>query len=535
MTPRRVLVVGNGMAGARLAEDLRHRDPRGAEVHVTVVGEEAHPAYNRILLSNVVAGSVTPRETRLKPDGWWDTRGVEVRAGQRVVSVDLADRRAQVCRVGPDGSPLTETTQVLEWDELVLATGSTSFIPPVAGLVPDPAAPTRLAEGAIAFRTVDDCTRIVAAAESAAHAVVLGGGLLGIEAARGLLLRGLDVTVVHPAAHPMDRQLDSDGGAVFARVLRQTGGAVVLGRRVTAFRSGSTGLARSVVLDDGTELPCDLLVVTTGIAPRVDLARAMGAQVGRGVVVDDQLRTSLEGVWAVGECVEHRGVVHGLVQPGWEQASVLADVLTRTDPKARYEGTRTSTRLKAHDIDLASMGDITSGPHDVGHEVVSIVDPSRGRYAKLVLCDDRIVGAIMLGGGDAVGAVTQLFDSAAVVPTDRVALLLGRTAAGPTRHDNASLARMPGSAVICRCNSVTKQTLVRAWTSGATTAERMAESTRATTGCGGCRSAVEGICGWLRAVDDSRSGDVPEASSDGRPDAAPLTAAPAAALTEGAA
>ena len=360
MTPRRVLVVGNGMAGARLAEDLRHRDPRGAEVHVTVIGEEAHPAYNRILLSNVVAGSVTPRETRLKPDGWWDASGVEVQAGQRVVSVDLADRRARVCRVGPDGSPLTQTTQVLEWDELVLATGSTSFIPPVPGLVPDPQAPTRLAEGAIAFRTVDDCTRIVAAAKSAAHAVVLGGGLLGIEAARGLLLRGLDVTVVHPAAHPMDRQLDGDGGAVFARVLRQTGGAVVLGRRVTAFRCGSTGSARAVVLDDGTELPCDLLVVTTGIAPRVDLARAMGAHVGRGVVVDDQLRTSLEHVWAVGECVEHRGVVHGLVQPGWEQASVLADVLIGTDPQARYEGTRTSTRLKAHDIDLPAWA--TSPP-----------------------------------------------------------------------------------------------------------------------------------------------------------------------------
>lgn len=563
--PTRVLIVGNGMAGARLAEELRHRDPSGERLTVTVVGEENHAAYNRILLSNVVAGSVTPRETRLRPDAWWTTRAIDVRAGCRVESVDLANRTATVCRPTPSpsvpSSPLPPNAafgaesggipqrshpnaafgggdlgsggsgtggaigeaEVLEWDELVLATGSTPFLPPLEGDASD----------VVTLRSLDDCERIVGLAESARTAVVLGGGLLGLEAARGLLARGLDVTVVHPMDFPMERQLDADGGAVLTRLLAGMGVAVLLGRMAAARHPATADGPAHLVLDDGRTVPADLVVVAAGVRPSTDLAASLGADVARGVVVDDRLATSVPHVHAIGDCAEHRGVVQGLVQPAWDQARVLADVLSGADPTATYASTPVVTRLKAHDIDLASMGDTAVTVHDPDHEVLSFAEPGRGRYGKLVVRDDRIVGAVLLGGGDAAGALTQLFDTGAFVPRDRLSLLLGRAltsdAASPTR---VNLAEMPGATVLCRCNSVTKSAVVAAWRSGAQTVPQVAEATRATTGCGGCTSTLQGICDWLRSAEPDRR---PAATPAMTPATTPAPASQPAALSEGAA
>ena len=564
MTPTRVLIVGNGMAGARLAEELHHRDS-GQRVAVTVVGEEPHPAYNRILLSNVLAGSIAPRETRLRPDTWWASRGIDVRTGVRVDSVDLGARTATlstvrtapspfppnaVFGVGRTGIPLTSTPnaafgakgsasygtrgkgsegaadrevgsegagdrEVIEWDELVLATGSVPFVPELAGDASD----------VVALRTLDDCRRIRTSAEFARTAAVLGGGLLGLEAARGLLTMGLEVTIIHPMDFPMERQLDADGGAVLSRVVRELGVRLVLGR-VAASRTAATAERPAhLVLDDGAVIPADIVVVSAGVRPRTDVASALGAEIGRGIVVDDQLATSLPHVHAIGDCVEHRGLVQGLVQPAWDQARVLADVLTGSDPSATYACTPPVTRLKAHDIDLASMGDVSVPVHDPAHEVLSVAEPSRGRYGKLVVRDDRIVGAVLLGGGEAAGALTQLFDTGAVVPRDRLSLLLGRALTpDASSGGQVNLAEMPGSAVLCRCNSVTKSGIVTAWRAGAHTVPQVAEATRATTGCGGCASAVQGLCDWLRAADP-----------DPRPTTRTSAVAEPAALTEGAA
>ena len=351
---RRVLVVGNGMAGARFAEELRHRDPAGERFAVTVVGEEPHAAYNRVLLSNVLAGAIGARDTRLKPEGWWAARGIRVVTGARVSAVDLDARTATLHpappaqpfpandsfvgeRVGtPARSPSNESfaggfSAQEGWDELVLATGSTSFLPPIAGLDAAGLAAGETA-GVLSFRTVDDSRRIIEAAESASRAVVLGGGLLGLEAARGLLGRGVDVTIVHPQGFPMDRQLDVDGGAVLARVVRGIGARLVLGHRVTAYRPALPAGRAVVVLDDGTELAADLVVIAAGVRPRTDLARDVGLDVNRAIVVDDRLPRPRPHVHAIGECAEHRGEVPGLVQPGWDQARVLADVLTGADP-----------------------------------------------------------------------------------------------------------------------------------------------------------------------------------------------------------
>ena len=552
--PRRVLVIGNGMAGARLAEELRHRDPEARRFAVTVVGEEPHPAYNRVLLSSVVAGAIAPRETRLRPDGWWASRHIDVLTGTRVTAVDVHRRTAALATAratqspgaalgegDPEGHAGMPGGRVLEWDELVFATGSTPFVPPIAGL--DATEPEAFgSEGVVAFRTVDDCRRILEVAESARTAVVLGGGLLGLEAARGLLAKGMAVTVVHPADFPMERQLDADGGAVLARVVRELGAGLVLGRFVSERRRPTDG-SPTVVLDDGTVLPADLVVVSAGVRPRVDLARAAGVEVDRAVVVDDRLGTSVPHVHAIGECAQHRGEVPGLVQPGWDQARVLADVLDG-DGHATYEGTSVLTRLKAHDIDLASMGSVAVDVHDPDHEVLAFTDPSRGRYAKLVLRSDRVVGAILLGVGDAAGPLTQLYDTGSVVPRDRLALLLGRAVTRGGAPETANLAEMPGSAVICRCNTVTKSAIVSAFRAGAETVATVAEATRATTGCGSCTSAVEGLCSWLRSSDPDRprtpDDAVPQASPLAKPHATPLSppaalARPASALTEGAA
>ncbi len=480
----RVVIVGNGMAGARLAEELRRRERDPARLGIVVFGAEPRAAYNRILLSNVLAGSITARDTRLRPDDWWARNDVDVRLGVRVTGIDTASRTVH----GDDGT-------TLGYDELVLATGSVPFVPRIEGMAADDT-------HVVAFRTVEDCERIAEAAGRGSRAVVLGGGLLGLEAARGLLLRGADVTVVHPKAVPMERQLDDGGGRVLTRVLTGLGVQVLLGRRAVALRRDHTG--RTLVLGDGTELPADLVVLTAGIRPATELAAAAGATVEHGIVVDDALHTDVPHVWAIGECAQHRGEVYGLVQPGWEQAEVVADRITGADAAAEYHGTPPVTRLKAHDIDLASMGDVGADLHDGEHEVLTVADPARGRYAKLVVADERIVGAVLLGSPDVVGIVTQMFDAKLPVPQDRMALLTGRPG---TSVESVSPAGMPGSAVICRCNSVTKSSLTGAWRAGARSVAALATATRATTGCGGCGSAVEGICEWLRTTDPQNEHD----------------------------
>ncbi len=453
-----IVIVGNGMAGHRLAQGLRRRDPG---LGVTVLGAEPRPAYNRVLLSAVLAGT-TPAEAVELPDP-----GVDVRLGTRVVAIDTGRRSIT----------LADDTAV-PYDELILATGSRAVIPPVAGLARASGKP---ADGVATFRTVDDCDRIAELARDGPVAV-LGGGLLGVEAARGLAGRGVEVTLVHLAGHLMERQLDAGAGAVLASVLEGIGVRVRLGVGAVAWTPGH------LTLGDGDVLDVAGVVVTAGVAPRTRLARAAGVAVARGVLVNDQLATSASGVHAIGECAEHRGLVHGLVGPCWEQADVLADVLTGT--ASRYQGSPMITRLKALGVDLAAMGSLDTE----GAEVVSVADVARGRYGALTVRDGRIAGAVLLGLPEATGPVIQLHDTGALAPADRFALLLGRAAPGGATD---SPAQLPARAAVCRCNGVTKGDLVAAWRGGARDVVALAGVTRATTGCGSCAPAVEGICTWL--------------------------------------
>lgn len=477
MTARRIVVVGYGMAGARLAEEIRARDPDGERVALTVIGAERHPAYNRVLLSSVLAGALTADSVRLQDIDWAERYHVDLRLDATVARIDRSRRRVVLA----DGSEIV-------YDALVLATGSRSWLPPTAGLLDAEGQP---APGVVAFRSLDDCDQIIAAARAGAPVTVLGGGLLGLEAARGLAGRGNLVTVVHPVGHLMERQLDPAGGRVLARILGELGIEFRLGVLATRYLPGE-----GVELDDGSHLPADLLVVAAGVRAETGLAVDAGLAVDRGVLVDDALRTNDFRIHALGDCAQHTGTVSGLVQPAWEQAAVLADLLTGADPSARYRGTRVVTRLKAKGVDLATIGDTQSDVDSVDAEVVRFEDPARGRYAKLVLHGDQVTGAILLGSPEAAATITQLYDRRSPVPHDRIGLLLGHAA---VVTGEANPGDLPGGAVICRCNTVSKEQLVTAWRAGASTVPALADATKATTGCGGCREAVCGIVDWLGA------------------------------------
>lgn len=324
----RTVVIGHGMAGARFSSELHSRSEAAK---ITVLGAEHHRPYNRILLSNLLAGKVSESDVELVDVAG---HGLDVRAGVAAVSIDRAARTV----VTADGD-------VVEYDHLVLATGSRAFVPPLPGLAEG--------ERVAVFRTLEDCRRIVAVARRARSAIVLGGGLLGLEAARGLATRGLSVTVVHAVGHLMERQLDPAASQVLVGALADLGVGVRLGVPAASVQSGPDAV--TVALADGAGLTADLLVVACGVVPETTLARAAGLDVERGIVVDGRLGTSDPHISAIGDCAQHDGVVTGLVAPAWEQARVLARVLAGEED--RYRPLRPITRLKAAGIDLAAMGD----------------------------------------------------------------------------------------------------------------------------------------------------------------------------------
>ncbi|GAA3193484.1 FAD-dependent oxidoreductase [Actinocorallia longicatena] len=484
-----VVVVGNGMAGSRFVTELRTRDPK---IPITVFGAERQQAYNRVLLSNVLAGVTRPDHIGLVDPSWYAAHDVEAHFGVEVVRID---REAGLVHAS-DGS-------ATPYDTLVLATGSTAFVPPIPVEGSDLTAARRLPEGALVFRTLDDCREIAAAADDARRAVVVGGGLLGIEAARGLVGRGLDVTVLHLAGHLMERQLDPSASKVLVRTLDRLNIRTRLQANVAGLTTGPGGRVSGVELalpGGGSErVEADLVILSCGVRPETGLARDAGLSVGRGVIVDDELRSVTDPrVRAIGECSEHRDEIYGLVAPAWEQAGVLAGLLAGTEPDARFTGSRQITRLKATGIELASMGETHWEDDDEDVEVVQFADSARGTYKKAVIRDGRLIGAILLGETGTAGTLTQLYDHESPLPADRLSLLFHGIGASP---EAASPVRIPDAATICHCNNVTKGQIRACWQRGARTTDEVSRQTRAATGCGSCRDAVEGIVSWLDEQD----------------------------------
>ncbi|GAA2615138.1 nitrite reductase large subunit NirB [Dactylosporangium fulvum] len=470
----RLVVIGNGMAGARTVEEILARGG-GERFAVTMFGAEPYGNYNRILLSNVLAGAENEAGIFLNDLDWYAAHGIELRAGVRVTRVDRFARTVHA----DDGTRRP-------YDKLVIATGSRAFVPPIPGV----RNPNRgYHQGVFVFRTIDDTRGMIRYAREHERAVVIGGGLLGLEAARGLQHHLRHVTLVHAGAHLMNAQLDAQAGAILRRSVEQFGIEVITGAHTTEIlgRDAVTG----VRLRDGRTIPCDVVVVAAGIRPNVDVAAASGLVVERGIVVDDQLRARDEpDIYAVGECVQHRGQTYGLVAPIWEQARVLADHLTGADPKAAYHGSRTATKLKVAGVDVASMG-LKEAERD-DDETVVFAEPRRGVYKSVVVRDGRLAGATLVGDVQKVAFLTQAYHEGLPLPEDRAGLLfdLGAPPAAVTA------AELDPGLQVCNCNGVTKQVLVDAVEAGTPTVLSIMERTRAGKGCGSCKSLVTQIVEW---------------------------------------
>jgi nitrite reductase (NADH) large subunit len=460
-----LVVVGTGMAGAKVVEEVLARDPDRFQVRM--FGAEPHGTYNRILLSHYLGGQADPERLWLNPLEWYESRNVRVHAGVKVEAIDR-ERRVVIGGGGKVAEP---------YDALVLATGSRPFVPPLEG---------SNQRGVFVFRTLQDCEAIAAYAQDCDRAVVIGGGLLGLEAARGLLSHGLEVTVVEVAPHLMIQQLDPVGGALLKRKLEAMGVRVLTDTATTALL-GDNGRVTGLRFKDGGTLATDMVVISCGIRPNAEVAKAAGLAVERAIVVDDQLRTTDESIFAVGECVQHRGKVYGLVDPVYEQSRVLADVLTGKQPDATYQGSRLSTTLKVMGVDLTSMGEVNAAGSDC--EVVSHLDPAAGIYKKLVVRDGRLVGAVLLGIPDHGGRVQRLFKNAEPLSEPAVDLLTGASARDALLADSggADLLALADDVQICNCHAVNKGQIVAAIQEGKCSIEALGGCTRAGTGCGTCQ------------------------------------------------
>ncbi|CCQ44884.1 nitrite reductase [NAD(P)H], large subunit [Pseudarthrobacter siccitolerans] len=473
---RRLVVIGNGMAGARAVEEILARGGAG-QFTITMFGDEPYGNYNRIMLSHVLSGEESDADIFLNSLSWYQDNGITLHAGVRVDRIDRFTKHV----FSNDG-------RVTPYDTLIIATGSRSHMPPMDGLYTPGG---QVKQGVFGFRTIDDTRKMVAYAQHEHHrrAVVIGGGLLGLEAAYGLRSHGIDVDVVHSAGHLMSAQMGPDGGAVLRRSVEALGIGVLTGSRTTAVLGNDR--VTGVSLRDGTGIACDMVVVAAGIRPNVELAVLSGLPVERAIVVDDRLRVQDEDdIYAVGECVQHRGEVYGLVAPLWEQAVVLASHVTGTDTSALYLGSRTATKLKVAGVEVASMG--LQGPELDTDEHIVFSEPSRGVFKSIVVRDNKMVGATLLGDSRKVAYLTQAYDRGLPLPEERIGLMFDLG----TPDGDTGVADLSDDAQVCNCNGVSKKTLVDAVQGGCSSVAGAMDATRAGKGCGSCKLLVRQVVEW---------------------------------------
>ncbi len=476
---QRLVVIGNGMAGARAVEEILARGG-GEQFTITMFGAEPYGNYNRIMLSDVLSGKQSPDQIFLNPLAWYAEQNITLHAGTPVVEIDRAAREV-----------ITQQGMRVPYDILIIATGSHAFVPSMNNLYDSVG---HLKPGAFVFRTLDDCQKIASYAQRSKRAAVIGGGLLGLEAARVLLTHGCEVHVIQRASSLMNQQLDSTSGALLEEAME------ALGVRVHSDTLTSNILGNGHVtglrFEDGSALACDMLVISAGIKPNTDLALRCGLTVERAIVVDNQMRSVDDShIYAVGECAQHRGMVYGLVAPIWEQVRVLADHLTRRNADAAYHGSKLATKLKVMGVDLASMGRVE--PQDEHDEVVLYSEPKRGIYKKLVVRDDRLIGAILLGDTGKAAYLQQAFDRNTPLPEERAALLFD--IGGAAKED--SIVEMPDDCQVCNCNGVSKGAIRQCIANGKRSPNAVMEATRAGMGCGSCKSKVQELVTFFCAGD----------------------------------
>jgi nitrite reductase (NADH) large subunit len=467
-SPRRKLVVlGNGMAAGRVLDELFARAPDRYDV--TIFGAEPRVNYDRIMLSPVLAGEKKFDDIIVHDDAWYARHSIDLRRGETVVAIDRAAREVR-----------TQSGAVASYDALVIATGSRPILIPVPGAE---------LPGVVTFRDLDDVNAMLAATEQGGNAVVIGGGLLGLEAAAGLAAKGMKTTVVHLMPTLMERQLDPNAAYLLQKAIEKRGIEILTGANTSAILGDDK--AEAVRLEDGRTLPADLVVMAVGIRPNTLLAKEAGLEVKRGVVVDDLLRTSDERIFAVGECVEHRGQCYGLVAPLYEMAKTLAAALAGDEAQG-YSGSAVSTKLKVTGVDVFSAGDFSEG--DEKDEIV-LRDPARGVYKRVVLRDNRIIGAVLYGDTGDGSWYFDLLKKSTDVTSMRDMLIFGQAYQGGAVLDPvAAVAALSSDAEICGCNGVCKSVITQAITAnGLTTLEDVRVRTKASASCGQCTSKVEAL------------------------------------------
>nr|WP_280520782.1 nitrite reductase large subunit NirB [Paenibacillus sp. J22TS3] len=469
MDKKKLVVIGNGMAGISTVEQILKLS---SNFEITVFGSEPHPNYNRIMLSYVLEGSKTIDDIILNDLNWYQENGITLHTGTTVTRIDENTREV-----------VAENGIRVPYDNVIIATGSKPFILPIPGSDK---------EGVIGFRDIADCNQMLEAAKSYRKAAVIGGGLLGLEAAKGLVHLGMDVTVVHLMNDLMERQLDSQAAAMLKDELERQGIKFAMGVQTAELLGGNrvTGLK----FTDGTELEADFVVMAVGIKPNIDVAAASGIQTGRGILVDDYMRTSMEGVYSVGECNEHRGICYGLVAPLFEQGMVLAKHICGVET-AGYEGSVVSTKLKISGVDVFSTGEFIDSPE---HRVISQKDDWKRTYKKILLKDNVMVGAVLFGDITESANLQKLIKQHTEMTDELYGQLTGSGCCGGGAKKTASVETMADDEIVCGCNGVTKKTIVDVITEqGLTTVDEIKACTGATRSCGGCKPMVEQILQYV--------------------------------------
>ena len=459
---QKLIIIGAGMASGRVIEHLVEAN---ADYDITLFNAEPRGNYNRIMLSPVLSGEKTYEEIITHDDDFYSDNNVTCRFGEKIVAIDRAAKTVTA-----------ENGDVLAYDKLLFGTGSNPFMIPLPG---------HNLDGVIAYRDLED-THLMMSMGRDNKVVVIGGGLLGLEAAAGMAARGVDVTVVHIMGHLMERQLDEAAGYLLKKSLEAKGITIKLAANSKEIL-GENGKVRALLLDDGTELPCDLLVMAVGIRPNVQLAQEAGLAVGKGIHVDDQMLTSDEDVFAVGECVEHDGALFGLVAPLYDQAKVVAKTLM--GQAAAFQQKTLSTKLKVTGCDLFSAGDFADGE---GREDIVFRDPTRGVYKRLVIEQDRLIGAVMYGDTADGNWFFGLIKDGEDIADMRETLIFGPAYQGGGASDPLSaVAALPPDAEICGCNGICKSTITDAIAGGATDLGSVRAQTKASASCGTCTGLVE--------------------------------------------
>ncbi|RAK18248.1 assimilatory nitrite reductase (NAD(P)H) large subunit precursor [Anoxybacillus vitaminiphilus] len=475
MKRKQLVLIGNGMAGVRCIEEILKIDRDLFEI--TIFGSEPYPNYNRILLSTVLQGDTSIDDITMNDWEWYEKNNIHLFVGETVVKIDKEQQLV-----------FTDKGRVAEYDELIIATGSKPFILPIPGSDK---------QGVTAFRDIKDCEMLMEYAKKYKKAVVIGGGLLGLEAARGLLNLGMEVNVVHIWEHLMERQLDPTASKLLQREMEKQGMKFLL-QKETAEIIGDDRV-EGLRFKDGTEIAADLVVMAVGIRPNVELARQSGIAVNRGIIVNDYLETSVPHIYAVGECAEHRGIVYGLVAPLYEQGKVLAEKLCGIKGRT-YTGSVVSTQLKVSGVDVFSAGEFMD---QEGTSSIKVYDEFRGIYKKVVIRDEKMIGAVLFGDtSDGRKLLDMIQKNENISESFQVSFFRPSS----NQSNKSMTAEMADNEVVCGCNGVTKGTICKAIVEkGLKTVEQVRDCTNASRSCGGCKGLVAELLEYTIGEEFDRS------------------------------